>query len=152
MMRIEEEIKQTRFNSEHHKLVLNLIYTNSWLEASTKNIVSKYKITIPQFNILRILKGSAPTPLSPQDIKSVMIEKKTDLTRMLDRMLSKNLIDRSICPSNRRKMDITITQEGVSLLEEINPQIAAATEEKIEKNISEEEAIQANIILDRLRG
>ncbi len=81
-----------------------------------------------------------------------MIHKKTDLTRMLDRMLSKNLVERTICPSNRRKMDITITQDGINLLEEINPQLAEATEDKIAKNITKEEALQANIIIDRLRG
>jgi len=151
-MKIEDEIQQKKFNSEHHKLVLNLMYTHSWLESSTKEILSKYKITSPQFNILRILKGSAPKPLAPQDIKRVMIHKKTDLTRMLDRMLSKNLVERTICPSNRRKMDITITQDGINLLEEINPQLAEATEDKIAKNITKEEALQANIIIDRLRG
>lgn len=150
-MRLEQEIKQKKFNSEYHKLVLNLLYTFQWLENPIKSIVSKHKLTIPQYNILRILKGSSPKPLSPQDIKTVMIHKKSDLTRMLDRLVAKDLIDRKICPSNRRKMDITITTEGIQLLEKLNPLVKAATEDKIAKNLSEKEAATANELIDRLR-
>ncbi|WP_235298411.1 MarR family winged helix-turn-helix transcriptional regulator [Portibacter marinus] len=151
-MKLEEEIKQSKFNSEHHKLVLNLMYTFNWLEKPIKFAVSKHKITIPQYNILRILKGSSPNPLSPRDIKKVMIHKKSDLTRLLDRLVSKDLAHRSICPSNRRKMDITITEKGLELLEKLNPEIAKVSDERIAKNISESEAIKANELIDKLRG
>lgn len=151
-MRLEEEIKQSQFNSEHHKLILNIIYTFNWLEKPIKSLVSKYQLTIPQYNILRILKGAAPAPLSPQDIKKVMIHKKSDLTRMLDRLVGKNLISRKICPSNRRKMDISITEEGIKLLETINPQLKTVTEDKVAQFISESDARKANELIDKLRG
>ena len=115
-------------------------------------MVSKHQITIPQYNILRILKGSSPQPLSPQDIKKVMLHKKSDLTRMLDRLVTKDLIDRKICPSNRRKMDITITAKGLELLEELNPKVKSITEDKIAEHLSESEAKKANQLIDKMRG
>jgi DNA-binding MarR family transcriptional regulator len=151
-MKLEDEIKQKKFDSEHHKLVLNLLYTFNWIETPMKALISEQKITLPQYNILRILKGSFPKPLSPQDIKAVMLHKKSDLTRMLDRLVSKNLIDRKICPSNRRKMDITIRQEGIELLNTLNPKIRAATDDRIADNLSEKEAKIANDLIDKLRG
>lgn len=151
-MRLEEAIKQSKFASERQKLILNLMYTYNWIEEPIRKVVAEYKITIPQYNILRILNGSSPKPLSPADIKSVMLHKKSDLTRMLDRMVSKELIDRVICPSNRRKMDITITKEGIALISEIHPKIQAASGDRIFDAISEEEAKDANDIIDKMRG
>lgn len=151
-MSLEEEIKQEKFNSEHHKVVVNLMYTYNWLEQAIKEVVSSYKLTLPQFNILRILKGASPEPLSPQDIKAVMLHKKTDLTRMLDRLVSKDLICRNICPSNRRKMDIMITDEGIKLLDQVNPKLKKVTEDQIALQISESEASRLNELLDSVRG
>ena len=151
-MRLEDAIKQSKFKSEYQKLVLNLMYTYNWLEEPIRIVVAEYKITIPQYNILRILKGSSPKPLSPADIKSVMLHKKSDLTRMLDRLVAKKLIDRKICPSNRRKMDISITKEGELLISKIHPEIQAASGDRIENSISEEEAKIANDIIDKMRG
>lgn len=117
-----------------------------------KALVSEHKITLPQYNILRILKGSFPKPLSPQDIKAVMLHKKSDLTRMLDRLVSKDLIDRKTCPANRRKMDITIRQEGIVLLDTLNPEIHTVTDDRIALHLSEKEAKIANDLIDKLRG
>ena len=151
-MRLEDEIKQSKFQTSYQKLVVNLLYTYNWLEEPTKKVLSKHKLTIPQYNILRILKGSQTKPLSPQDIKKVMLHKKADLTRMLDRLVEKSLVDRNICPSNRRKMDINITQEGLDLLEIVNPKLKAATDDRIAKNITEAEAAMASDIIDKMRG
>jgi DNA-binding MarR family transcriptional regulator len=151
-MGLEDEIKQKKFDSEYHKLVLNLVYTYNWIEQPMKALISKYNITTPQYNILRILKGSFPKPLSPQDIKAVMLHKKSDLTRMLDRLVSKDLIDRKICPSNRRKMDIVIREEGIELLNKLNPELRAITDDQIADHISEKEAKIANDLIDKLRG
>ena len=151
-MRLEDEIKQKKFDSEYHKLILNLLYTYNWIEQPMKALISKYNITSPQYNILRILRGSFPKPLSPQDIKAVMIHKKSDLTRMLDRLVSKDLIDRKICPSNRRKMDIVIREEGIALLNKLNPELRAVTDDQIADHITEKEAKIANDLIDKLRG
>ncbi len=151
-MKLEEAIKQKSFSSERSKLILNLMYTFSWLEEPLRATLNSEKITSPQYNILRILKGSHPKPLSPADIKAVMLHKKSDLTRMLDRLVSKELIDRKICPSNRRKMDINITESGMALLEKLNPLIKSHSEDRIEAFVSEEEAKLVNEILDKMRG
>lgn len=150
-MELEKAIKQKNFRSEKHKFVLNLMYSYNWIEEPIRKLLSKFQLTLPQYNILRILKGAGNKPLSPNDIKEVMLHKKSDLTRMLDRLESKKLIHRMICPSNRRKMDITITQEGVNMLEEILPLLEGSFERKIHENITEEEAKIANRVLDKMR-
>ncbi|GLR19807.1 MarR family winged helix-turn-helix transcriptional regulator [Portibacter lacus] len=151
-MRLEEEINQKTFNSEHQKLILNLMYTYSWIEKPLKDTMAKEQLTMPQYNILRILKGAHPNPVSPQDVKKVMLNKKSDLTRLLDRLVSKEIIGRRICPSNRRKMDLSITEKGIDLLERLNPRIKEVFEVRISDNISAEEAKQANDIIDKMRG
>lgn len=151
-MKLEDAINQRKFSSEYQKLFLNLVYTYNWLEEPIRQTASQFKITIPQYNILRILKGSSPIPLSPADIKKVMLHKKSDLTRMLDRLVAKNLIDRKICPSNRRKMDIVITDQGLQLLAEMLPNVERASDQRIATHLSEEEAKTINGLIDKMRG
>ncbi len=151
-MRLEEAIKQPKFRSEHNKLMLNILYTFNWVEEPIKAVLSDFSLTLPQYNILRILKGSSSKPLSPNEIKEVMLHKKSDLTRLIDRLESKALIYRVVCPSNRRKMDITITKEGLNILDEIYPILNAKTESKLQKHLTLDEAKLANELLDKMRG
>ena len=151
-MKLEEAIKQTKFSSEQQKLTLNVMYTSAWIHEPIKKVLAEYKLTSPQYNILRILKGAKPEPISPADIKAVMLHKKSDLTRMLDRMVNKKIINRKVCPSNRRKMDITISNVGVELLDRIYPKLNKVTEDRIFSNLSAKEAQQANELLDKMRG
>lgn len=147
----QEEIK-SNIKDERRKLILNVLYTSNWIDKIYTPIFKKNAITNAQFNILRILKGSAPNPLSVGEIKDRIMFKQTDITRMIDRLVEKDLVTRSLCKNNRRKMDVSISKTGEKLLNKINPEIEAAEKEHFSENISTEEAKEANISLDKLRG
>ncbi len=149
-MKIEDEIKQKKFRNEFHKLAVNLIYTHSWLQYYHKKIFDQFGITSNQFNILRILRGQYPAPASINLIKERMLDKMSDVSRMVDRLVAKGLVERNICPNNRRQVDVIITKCGLKLLSEIDK--LNNTFDNIFRNISKKEARQINILLDKLRG
>src|SRR6187399_1345294 len=119
-MKIEEEIKQTKFRNPQHKAALNLIYTASWLESRHQDFFKPFGITSSQFNILRILRGQHPNKISGSEIMSRMLDKNSDIPRLLDRLLRKNLITKSPCPNDKRAADIVITKEGLDVLKQID--------------------------------
>lgn len=149
-MNIEEEIKQSKFSSVHHKAHLNIIFTAYWLISQTKSILKPYGITHQQFNVLKILKGQHPNFCTAFDIKERMLDKSPDLTRLLDRLIKKELVTRAVCEKNRRKLDIGITQQGLTLLKQIEPQINKQLIKQT--HITEQEAIELSRIIDKLRG
>ena len=150
-MKIEQEIKQYRFESNLHKALINLLYTNNWHRDLLQSIFKEFDLQQQHYNILRILKGSHPEPVSPGYIKEVMLDKGTDLTRLLDKLERKSLIVRKLCESNRRKIDINLTEQGLELLGRIRPVFNKLNEE-ISNNLSEVEAQQLSDLLDKLRG
>ena len=115
-MKIEEEIKQQKFSSAHQKAVINLLYTASWLQSKQQDFFKPYGITAQQFNILRILKGQHPKSISATEIKLRMLDKNSDVSRLLDRLLAKNLISKKTCPNDKRATDVNITDPGLELL------------------------------------
>ena len=130
----------------------NLLKTANSLDIEFKKILDQYKLTHQQFNILRILKGSFPEPLSGNDIKERMIFKYSDVTRLMDRLAMKNYIKRETCPSNRRKIDILITQEGMDLLEDIAPFAKLFVETFFINKITEDEAKELYRILEKIKN
>ena len=110
-MEIEKEIKQSSFQSNLHKAVVNVIYTEGWISSVFRDIFKNYKITSQQYNVLRILRGRFPASLNPSEIKSVMIDKNPDLTRLCDRLVIMGLIDRCIDAENKRKVNIQINEK-----------------------------------------
>ena len=151
-MKIEKSIKQKRFKSPHQKLMINILFTANWLDGIIRKLLSQYKITHIQFNILRILAGTYPKPLCAGDIKEVMVFRNSDTTRLVDRLELKGLVSRIISPDNRRKMDIKITEEGLKLLEKINPKIEDIQRDYFEAKLSSDEAVYINDKLDFLRS
>ena len=149
-MKIEEAIKQKSFESPLQKALINLHYTSNYMAAEAKQMFAGFDLTGQQFNVLRILRGSHPRKISPGDIKAVMIDKTPDLTRLIDRMLTKGLVTRAVSESNRRKVDIGITNKGLDLLAEIDPRIRKDMQEF--DRITSEEAEELSRILDKLRG
>lgn len=145
----KDEIK-TKLKDDKKLFVLNVMYTAAWLDQLYSPIFKSNGITNTQYNVLRILKGSHPTPLSVGEIKERIMFKQSDITRMIDRLVDKNLVCRELCKDNRRKMDVSITQTGVTLLEKMYPEIDVA-EQKHFENISKEEAQKASEIIDKLR-
>ncbi len=147
-MKIEEGVQQRQFKHAYHKLAMNLMYTTGLLETYLKGILKKQSITLQQYNILRILRGSNPNPLSTLQIRERMMDKMSDTSRIVDRLLLKALVTKKTCPDDNRLVDVLITEKGLQLLtkfDDIEDKIA-----QFMRNISEAEAAQANTILDHM--
>jgi DNA-binding MarR family transcriptional regulator len=149
-MRLEEEIKQNKkFSNEFEKLAVNILYTSSWLEALNIQRFKPFGISPQQYNVLRILRGSAPKPLMLSDISSRMIDKNSNATRLVEKLRLKGFVKREVCESNRRQVDIVITKKGLDLLaaiDTVNDNWSASF-----KGITKSEAEALNDSLDRLR-
>lgn len=120
MKKIEDEIKQTRFTNNLQKAVVNLIYTSNWLQYKQQDFFKSFGITGQQFNILRILKGQHPKSISATEIKSRMLDRNSDVSRLLDRLEAKKLVTKKTCPNDKRACDVLISAEGLALLKEIS--------------------------------
>lgn len=148
-MKIEEAIKQSKFKNNHQKAVINLLFTSSWLQGQQQDFFKPFKITAQQFNILRILKGQHPKSISGTEIKSRMLDKNSDVSRLLDRLVAKNLISKSTCPNDKRATDVSITDEGLNLLRTLD-----RYQQQLDGvlALSEDEAILLSQLLDKCRG
>ncbi len=149
-MRLEDEIKQKKFKNEFQKAAVNLIYTTNWLEAKFAPLMREFGLTVQQFNILRILRGQHPTPATINLLKERMLDKMSDASRLVDRLLEKGLLSRQVCDNDRRRVDILITQEGLELLEKIDVHEQSFYSEL--NNLTSEEAQVLNNLLDKFRG
>lgn len=119
-MTLETEIKQQKFRSESQKAVLNIYYTNCFIFSKFQDSLSKYKLTVQQYNILRILRGQHPNDISIGSIKERMIDKGSDTTRIIDRLIIKQLVERKNSKVDRRITEIKITKIGLKLLKELD--------------------------------
>ena len=147
-MGIEKDIQQTNFRNEFQKMSINIIYTANWLNEKMGQILSTEDITQQQYNILRILRGS-DAPLSTLKIRERMLDKMSDTSRIVDRLIVKGLVEKTACIKDKRLVDITVTKKGLQLLEKfdvLNEQI-----DSILNGVSEKEAHTINQILDKLR-
>ncbi len=113
--------------NKHELLMVEIIKTSGYIERKITEVLKEFEITPIHYNILRILKGAHPTPLSAGEIKERMLFPNPDVTRLIDRMIKRNIVERNICENNRRKMDILITKEGIELLRKIYPKLEKAT-------------------------
>ena len=149
-MSLEEEIRQEKFKSEYDKMMLNILYTGSWLYNRDASRLKSYDITPEQYNVLRILRGSHPRPMMLTDITSRMLNKSSNATRLVEKLRQKSLVRREICEDNRRQVDISITDKGLAMLKKIDGEAAVFTAGL--KRITKAEATELNRILDKLRG
>ena len=150
-MKLEDEIKQVKaFTNEYSKVVVNIIYTYNWLDASTKTFFSDYDITTQQFNILRILRGQYPNPSTINLLRERMLDKMCDASRLVERLRIKDLVERTKASTDKRAVDIIITEKGLELLSKID-QNFPDFENKLQ-TLSQEEAVTLNNLLDKLRG
>ena len=113
-MKIEEEIKQRSFKDVYHKVYINLIFTSGWLQEQQATIFKKYGLTLPQFNILRILRGQHPKPATLNLLIERMLDKTSNASRIVDKLEAKELVTRHQCPNDRRTVDIIITDKGLN--------------------------------------
>ena len=149
-MGIDKDIHQNKFRNERHKAMVNLLFTYGWAIERLKQLVSEQGITHQQFNILRILRGNHPTPLSTLTIRERMIDKMSDTSRIVDRLLAKGLVKKVICKKDRRLVDVTITDKGLKLLEKLDSR--QDDMDDILSNLSEKEALSLSKLLDKIRG
>ncbi|MES2893149.1 MAG: MarR family transcriptional regulator [Bacteroidota bacterium] len=147
-MSINNDINQHNFKSEHQRATINLIYTYNWITERLKAIFDKEGLTMQQFNILRILRGSEK-PLSTLQIRERMLDKMSDTSRIVDRLLIKDLVKKVVCKADKRLVDVSITPNGRALLQNIDLQEAEMN--AIMEPLSEEEALTLNILLDKIR-
>lgn len=148
-MKLENEIKQRAFQTEAEKAIVNISYTHSYIAGLLNSALKVHNISIQQFNVLRILKGSDPRPVSVNDITDRMIDKMSNASRLVEKLRAKGLVSREKCPFDRRQVDVSITEEGQALLVKLNEETQAVITGHM--HITEEEFRQLNDILDRLR-
>ncbi len=147
-MSIEKDIQQQKFKSEYQKAMINLIYTFNWTTEKLKKIFEKEDLTPQQFNILRILRGS-DKPLSTLEIRERMLDKMSDTSRIVDRLVKKNLVKKIICAADKRLVDVSINGNGLKLLEKLDQYENEM--ELIFSPLSIAEAETLNILLDKIR-
>ncbi len=149
-MRLEDEIKQTKpFQDEYQKAEVNLIYTYHWLQARAAERLNSTDLTLQQYNILRILRGQYPNPATIMLLKERMLDRECDASRLVDRLVQKALVSRTMCPHDRRKVDVLITQKGLDLLKRIDQRESYL---KKHATLTESELQTLNALLDKLRG
>lgn len=148
-MSLEEDIKQDKFQSEQHKAAINIMFTSSWLHSMNAAYLKKFDITPEQFNVLRILRGSHPKKLMLSEVAGRMIDKSSNCTRLVEKLRQKNLVQREICEDNRRQVDISITDKGLTLLRKLDAE--AALMKSIMDKLTKTEAKELNRMLDKLR-
>ncbi len=149
-MEIEKEIHSSNFEDNYHKAVINVSYTYNWFSNMLRLRLEKHKITHQQFNILRILRGQLPNPSTVNLLKERMIDKMCDASRMVDRLVQKNLVSRCTNSKDRRAVDIYISEEGLKVLSQIDQEMKVG--DILKHNITEEEAEILSNLLDKLRG
>ena len=147
-MGIVDDIQQTQFRNESQKAMINLIYSYNWMNETMSRVFISKDITAQQFNILRILRG-AKKPLSTLQIRHRMLDRMSDTSRIVDRLLKKELVTKNVCDTDKRLVDISISKSGMQLLESMDEEIIA-----LENNftqLNEGELKQLNFLLDKLR-
>jgi DNA-binding MarR family transcriptional regulator len=149
-MRIDEEIQSSKFDDNYHKLVINISYTDGWLGNLFRCKFEKYNLTQQQFNILRILRGQYPKPATVNLLKERMIDKMSDASRIVDRLVQKGFVSRCTNNKDRRAVDIRISETGLDILNKMDSEFRA--KDFLQKNLTEEEAGKLSELLDKMRG
>jgi MarR family transcriptional regulator, 2-MHQ and catechol-resistance regulon repressor len=149
-MSIEEDIKSTVKLQNNQKTVINLVYTSNWLKEKSKVFYKDYGISTEQYNVLRILRGQKGNPANLSTIQERMLNKMSNTTRLIDKLIKKELVTRQSCESNRRKIEIYITKKGLTLLAELDS-IVNANNKELTKNLNTNELEILNTLLDKLR-
>ena len=148
-MSIERDIKQANFKSPYSKAVINILYTNNWLQSLQVEIFKPFDLTLQQYNVLRILRGQHPNPITVIAIIERMLDKMSNASRLVDKLLVKELVIRKLCPHDRRAVDVTITEKGLNLLKELDT-LQNQWESKLH-GLTENEALQLSTLLDKMR-
>lgn len=147
-MSLEKDIQQAKFKSEYQKARINMVFTYNWVMEQSRKFFEKADLTPQQFNILRILRG-AGKPLSTLQIRQRMLDKMSDTSRIVDRLVKKDLVEKVICKTDRRLVDVTISDKGLQLLQMLD-HLDNEMDQQL-NGLSTEEAKTLNHLLDKLR-
>jgi DNA-binding MarR family transcriptional regulator len=149
-MKIEEIIKSSVQMDNSKKVVLNIIYTQNIINDHFNEILKPYDLSSEQYNVLRILRGQKGLPANMFLIQERMLAKTSNTTRLVDKLLLKEFVTREVCPNNRRKIEVLITQKGLNTLTELDPKVIKH-EQKFSQNLSSDELQQLNLLLEKYR-
>lgn len=149
-MKIDDEING-RFRNEYHRGIINLTYTLNQLNYQFLQLLKKHNITQQQYNILKVLRGfRSETPVSIGFIKDRMLDKNSDVSRIVDKLYERGLVSRCENSTDRRQKDVDISDKGLELLAAMDE-----CEKKVDtllSNLTEDEVKQLNALLDKIRG
>lgn len=149
-MTIEEVIKSTVKMDNAKKVILNIMYTQNVIQDHFSELMKPYDLSGEQYNVLRILRGQKGKPANMCVIQERMLAKTSNTTRLVDKLLLKDLVTRNVCPGNRRKIEVLITQKGLDILKELDPKVDEH-ERLFAENISQEELELLNTLLEKYR-
>ncbi len=149
-MSLEDDIQQKSFRSPQHKATINLLYTVSWLNSQINPYFKNSGITSQQFNVLRILRGQIDKPCSLKLIKERMLDRMSDASRIVDKLVAKGLVSRTTSDEDRRSINLKISESGLELLKKLDFIDDSGVE--VFKNLSETQLENLNELLDDLRG
>ncbi len=133
------------------KTVINVIYTSRYVEELTATVLKDHEISSQQYNVLRILKGQNGKPANLVTIQERMVDASSNTSRLVDKLIAKNYVERRTCPANRRKVEILITPDGLKLLDVIYPKIMMINDKSV-GSLNQEEQELLNNLLDKLRN
>lgn len=148
-MGIQEDIKQSKFRNAYQKAFINIIYTNNWLQQRVRDILKNEDLTNQQFNVLRILRGAYPDPISTLQIRNRMLDKMSDSSRIVDRLVKKGLAEKKPCADDKRLVDVIITDQGLQTLANIDEKESHIDDSL--GSLSVEEAEELSRLLDKVR-
>ena len=149
-MKIEDVIKSTVPLDEAKRVILNFTYTQNVIGDKFHEILKPYDISREQYNVLRILRGQKGCPANMCIIQERMLSKNSNTTRLIDKLLLKDYVTREVCPNNRRKIEVLITQKGLDILKELDP-IVVGHEQLFANNLTQQELELLNTLLEKYR-
>jgi DNA-binding MarR family transcriptional regulator len=149
-MEIEKVVKSNINLEDSKKIILNIMYTQNVIADKFNEIIKPYDLSSEQYNVLRILRGQKGRPANMCIIQERMLSKNSNTTRLIDKLLLKELVTREVCPENRRKIEVLITNKGLELLKILDPKVSEY-ENQFADNLSDTEKVQLNTLLEKYR-
>lgn len=149
LVKLEQAIQSTKFKNEVHKAGLNILYTAWWLKTVMSKELKEFGLTHEQYNVLRILKGKYPDQMCVRDIACRMIEKNSNVPRIVDRLELKKMVKRSTSVIDKRETVITLTQGGITILEATTVKVNEVMDKMI--TVSNQDAQALNRLLEKVR-
>lgn len=150
-MKIEDEIKSSKPLDVSKKIILNILYTENMINEKFNEVLKPHDLSGEQYNVLRILRGQKGNPANMCLIQDRMVAKTSNTTRLVDKLLLKDLVTRNVCPENRRKIEVAITQKGLDVLSDLEPKVVIH-ENYFSKNLNTEELEKLNELLEKYRN